>query len=424
MALLTGRPVARAPQGLPPVYGGPVGGVGTSVGLDGTVTPPMASQPGIDPSRLWDGGVNSWAINAPPIFRQGDVRSQDIARYNPGQGGEGTGTYDTTRELTTNYANSGTANNYMFGIPGGRGPTYDPQGNLTGFDFAIKSGSGHGLSNRYELRDGYFVPTGSNGFVGGMDTNQANRATNVALLTTALGGAAGIYGVGGAGAAGGGGAASAGGVTAADLAAADMAAGLIPAGQTSAGMTGYGAAAGGAGGAAGGTSGGVGAAEGMGTGAAPGEATGSFTGSANGGGGGLFGNISPSDAIQLGGLLAGAGGGNDTRGAPVQRGAPIYADPNQGQQGPYAPAPNLPPPSYGSANRPASQVWQQYAQNLFQPTYQPPSIPGIFGMQRGGYGGFYAPQMRPVGMPPGAGQGGLLQPPPQSEWPIPVGGGS
>ena len=38
-------------------------------------------------------------------------------------------------------------------------------------------------------------------------------------------------------------------------------------------------------------------------------------------------------------------------------------------------------------------LFDQYMQNGMMPRYQPPSIPGVFGMQSGGYRGFSSPQM-------------------------------
>lgn len=323
----------------------------------------------IDPARLYTGNMGSINPNAPPIFRASDFNFVGPSGSGLSESGQQIGS--TQPSWTSNFGGMDT-NNWRF--YGGTEGNQDPNK----FALQYKNAANGGMAYDYALdpTGQYYMP--SNGRQAAMqgNTQYGSDFWVPALAIAGMGAAgAGLLGGGATGAAGG-------------------------AAETSAAPA-YGGV-----GSSLGSGAGAGLPLGSGSAAAGGAATGA--GTTAGSGGSLLGNLTPTQAIQAGGLLAGAVGGNrGPQGQPVQR-APVYADPSQGGNQPYQSAPQIQPPQYGSANRPASQIWQQYAQGLFNPSYQPPSVPGVFGMTRGGYGGFLSPQMRPVGMPPH----GLLQQPP------------
>lgn len=321
-------------------------------------------------------GLLNWDVNSasPPSFGPGQLA------FNSGQYlDQVSGNYDNQRGANGMAAGWGFQNPADAQKFGGQVDT----GNMTIGGTAdspvitIKNGKYAGMQYQYQKTpDGGFAPAGPGQQVQ-MGTAKYGQDVWMPIATIA----GGYFGGGALGAAGEAGTAGAG------VGAVEAGGGGIVGGAEGIGAgSGYGGA--GIGGATGSGGGVLGAGSGLGAGGAV-------------SGGSLLSNIKPTQAIQAGGLLANAIGGNKgTQGAPVSR-SPIYADPNQQRQGPYQPAPPVAPPNYGSANRPASEIWKQYASGLFNPTYQPPSVPGVFGMAPGGYGGFLGPQMRPVGMPPG-----------------------
>lgn len=229
------------------------GGV-TAGGDTGMAAPPqVASQPGIDPSRLYSGATGSLNPNAPPIFRRSDIT---FNQANPGQESE-SGARIGASDAGWSSPFGTTDNMYISGT--------DPNSP----NVSIKNGQYAGMSYNYGLdpTGQYYIPQGP-GQQRQMGT--ANYGSDVWMpLALAATMGAGVYGAGAGaaaeGAAGGAGAAGAGAAPA--YSGVGMSAGSgAGAGFGAEGATVGGAGAAGAGGATGATGGGAaGGGSGLGT---------------------------------------------------------------------------------------------------------------------------------------------------------------
>lgn len=206
--------------------------------MTGSNQPPMASQPGIDESRLYNGNLDP---STPPIFRLSDIQAS--------QGQRNLSNGDAQDNIYTpgSLSLSGGGNNP-------RSDTYglNPLGDINGwtpqqgFQFTIKSGANQGNQFDYKIdpTGQYYVPGA--GRVASMPHGQAYGTDVWSPIALLAGGYLGGSYLGAAAGAG-----EAAGAGAEALAAADAAGGLVPAyGTTSAyeaGLAGAGAAGGGAG---------------------------------------------------------------------------------------------------------------------------------------------------------------------------------
>lgn len=287
---------------------------GTAVDLNGN---PMASQPGIDESRLWGPGknaINQYRNDTPPIFRASDVKFNEA---NPGLESESGGRIGATEAGLGVAGDFGPNSSGVQFTPSGGGMwgnSWDPS---QGFNFAIRSGKDMGNQFSYKLdpTGQYFIPSNQYQQIS-MPHGQTigNDVWGPALLLAGgyLGGSL-AAGAGGA-EAGGMAAAGAGGADAATTAAWGSGAGLgmdtvgaVGGGSVGAGEVGAGM------GATGGFLDGAGAAEGvsMGTVAPGGASTGNGLAAA-GGGGGLFSGGTGGAGAGNGGLMSQIGNAMQT----------------------------------------------------------------------------------------------------------------
>lgn len=176
---------------------------------DGSKTP-MASQPGIDESRLYNG---TWNPNSPPIFNASDITYRPAQAGTPGGAFSGQGASGVGQQWNAQTAAAMAPQAAGWNTPGsmtGRGSNWDinfGQNNPSAdaFNLAIKNSSGTAQNYGYtkDPTGKYWVPsqqgTGIN-----MDTNRgdSNRTLLMLAATAATAGGAAYYGAPAAGVAG------------------------------------------------------------------------------------------------------------------------------------------------------------------------------------------------------------------------------